>query len=106
MNLPLPLRNSNSGLCFRDKNVWLGVGSGSSRSHHLAMVEQGFEPERGGSSQGVLLPAPSTQDWGQGRAGGSFLGKIGPSHSGPAYTPLPFAPSAVTLPHGQTSCPS
>lgn len=27
--------------------MWPGVGSGSSRSHHLAMVEQGFEPEAG-----------------------------------------------------------
>lgn len=48
LNLPLPLRNSNASLCFGDMNVWPGDGSGSSRSQHLAMEEQGFEQERMG----------------------------------------------------------
>lgn len=84
--------------------MWPGVGSGSSRSHHLVMVVQGFEPEEGveaGSSQGVLLPSPISQGWGQGRAGGSVPGEIGPSlrrPSGPAYPPFLCAPLQLPSP--------
>lgn len=117
LHWPLPLRDSSSGLCLGDKSVWPGVGSGSSRSQHWALVEQGFEPEGGGFSQAVLPPLllglarlPQWSGLGTGMAGGSVLGETDPHSgdpSGPAWAPslCPRSSYPPSLPPSPTDEP-